>query len=74
MLDRIRNSPWFRVANATLLLAALCTLSSCATNNTPQPLVSNSATDQDSAIPWNEQQKWETQGQLGQMAEHMDRR
>ena len=72
MLDQIRNSPWFRVANATLLLAALCTLSSCATDQ-PKPLISDNARE-DSAIPWNEQQKWETQGQLGQVAEHMDRR
>jgi outer membrane biogenesis lipoprotein LolB len=75
MLDQIRNSSWFRVANAALLLAAVAALSSCAgTDKKPEKLVSDSPSDNDSAIPWNEQQKWETEGQLGQVAGQQSRR
>lgn len=73
MLDRIRKSPWYRRTNLILLAGAACTLSSCATKE-PQPLVSDSSHGRESSIPWNSQEKWESQGQLGPMAESLNSR
>jgi hypothetical protein len=70
MLDRLRNSPWFRATSVFLLLGVACGLASCATKAEPQ-LVSSGA-ENESSIPWNEQQRWETTGQLGPLAEHME--
>jgi hypothetical protein len=47
-------------------------LSSCATKQEPQ-LVSSGG-ENDSALPWNQQQKWEQQGQFGPMAERFQTR
>jgi hypothetical protein len=47
-------------------------LSSCANKEEPQ-LVSTGA-GQESQLPWNQQQKWEQQGQFGPMAERFQTR
>lgn len=73
MLDRIRNSPWFRATNFVLLVGAAFALSSCATKK-EAPLVSDSAGGPESQIPWNQQEKWESNGQLGALAEHVNTR
>ncbi|MEP6809933.1 MAG: hypothetical protein ABI992_06795 [Chthoniobacterales bacterium] len=73
MLDRIRNSRWFRAANYFLLLGTACALSSCATKKDP-PLLSDHAGGAESQIPWNQQEKWENQGQLGPLAEKLNSR
>ena len=73
MLDRIRNSPWFRATHFILLIGAACALSSCATKKEP-PLVSDNAGGAESQIPWNQQEKWERQGNLGPLAERVNSR
>jgi len=46
-----------------LLLVVAATLVGCAKD---QPaLVDDSATKNESSMPWNKQEKWETQGQMG---------
>jgi hypothetical protein len=52
--------PKFRkkIASAMLLVTAIM-LISCATQNDPPRLVSDPDEHQDSAIPWNRQEKWE---------------
>ena len=71
MLAQIRNSRCFRGINLALLVAGSFTLVSCASKQ-DQPLVSDNV-GRESSIPWNEQQKWENTGQLGAMAERMER-
>lgn len=45
-----------------LMLVATATLLGCAKD---QPaLVDDSATKNESSMPWNKQEKWETQGQM----------
>ncbi|HVG04469.1 MAG TPA: hypothetical protein VM937_05965 [Burkholderiaceae bacterium] len=53
-----------------LALVGAVALSSCATKQQPQ-LFSEQQNKRDSALPWTEQKKWETQGQFGPMAERM---
>ena len=66
---KISRTRFSRFAALTLVGAAL---SSCATKQEPQ-LVSTGA-DQESQLPWNQQQKWEQQGQFGPMAERFQTR
>jgi hypothetical protein len=70
MLAKIRNSRSFRVLNLVLLVGGALTLGSCATKQ-PPPLVSD-GTGRESQLPWNKQEKWESQGQFGPMAERME--
>ena len=48
-------------------------LTSCATKD-PAPLIADPNSARETALPWNEQQKWETEGQLGQVAGQQSRR
>ncbi|MEO5720616.1 MAG: hypothetical protein ABIR71_03985 [Chthoniobacterales bacterium] len=73
MLDRIRKSPWFRTTQFLLLLGTTLAFSSCVTKK-ESPLVSDNAGGPESQIPWNQQQKWENQGQLGPLAERVNSR
>jgi hypothetical protein len=68
MLAQIRNSSCFRAALA--LVGAVC-LASCATRPEPQ-LVSDPSAQRESSMPWNQQEKWEGQGQFGPMAEQIN--
>jgi hypothetical protein len=70
MLAQICNSTRFRIARASIAAAAILTFASCATHSDPQ-LVSDPSGQQESALPWNQQQKWENQGQFGPVAEQM---
>ncbi|CAN5135101.1 hypothetical protein BH20VER2_BH20VER2_08800 [soil metagenome] len=54
------------------LLALVTAFASCATKPEPQ-LISDGA-GRESALPWNQQQKWEQQGNLGPMAERFETR
>jgi outer membrane biogenesis lipoprotein LolB len=47
-----------------LMLVVTATLVACAKDKQPS-LVDDSATKNESSMPWNKQEKWETQGQLG---------
>jgi hypothetical protein len=62
--DRIRSN----TVVAALALCAAGALSSCATNEKPQ-LVSDGRTGKESSIPWNKQEKWETEGQFANMTD-----
>ena len=44
---------------SVLLCASAITLASCATQKDPPRLVSDPDEHQESAIPWNRQEKWE---------------
>jgi hypothetical protein len=72
MLAQIRNSRWFGRVNLAVLVAGSFSLVSCATKQEPT-LVSDNV-GRESAIPWNEQQRWENTGELGAMAERMGER
>ena len=68
MLAQIRNSSCFRAAGAGVAFITLQMFASCATRAEPQ-LVSDPSGQQESSLPWNQQQKWENQGQFGPAAE-----
>jgi hypothetical protein len=69
MLAQIRNSVCARRATPIpLLLVVLAGLSSCATKEQP-PLVSDPTARTESSIPWNQQEHWENEGQLGPLSE-----
>ena len=51
------------IASVLLLLVAAA-LGACAKDEQPS-LVDDPATKHESVMPWNKQEKWETQGQIG---------
>lgn len=54
-----------------LLLGVACTLMiSCATEKPKPALVDDPDAAAESQIPWNKQEKWETQGQFAGMTDH----
>ena len=65
----IRNSlsTWGRLI-AVFIVAA--TLAACASKE-PQPLIADESAGRESALPWNQQEKWESEGQFGAMADRM---
>jgi hypothetical protein len=67
MLAQIRNLKG-KIA-ALLLIAAASTLVSCATNKEDVRLVKDPDEKQDTLMPWNKQEKWETGGQLANMTD-----
>ena len=71
MLAVIRNLSTFRTAKVALLIG-LSAFTSCATK--PEPQLVSTGGDRESSLPWNQQQKWESQGQLGTMAERFNTR
>jgi outer membrane biogenesis lipoprotein LolB len=65
MLARIPK----RTISALLLLAGCMAFAACATQK-PQPaLVDDPDAKKESQIPWNKQEKWETQGQFAGMTD-----
>jgi outer membrane biogenesis lipoprotein LolB len=65
MLARIPK----RTISAGLLLLGCAFLCACATEK-PQPaLVNDPDAKRESALPWNKQEKWETEGQFAGMNE-----
>jgi hypothetical protein len=62
--DRIRS----KVVVAALAICAAGALSSCATHEKP-PLISDGTNGRESTIPWNKQEKWESQGQFANMTD-----
>ena len=63
MLAQIPNLK--RKLAAGLLLVIASGLVSCASQKEQVALVKDPDAKQDSMIPWNKQEKWETQGQMG---------
>jgi hypothetical protein len=53
---------------AGLLIATIIPLVSCASDKQPVGVVKDSDTQRESAIPWNEQQKWEVGSEMSQIA------
>lgn len=68
MLARIPDSVRSKVIIGALALCAVGAFSSCATKEQP-PLVADQAAKRDSTIPWNKQEKWETDGQYANMTD-----
>ena len=52
------------------LLLAIAGLTSCATKEKPSAI--STANTADSSLPWNQQEKWENEGQMGPMAERFE--
>lgn len=61
MLAQIPDSTRAKFATAVLAWCALAILPSCATKPAPQ-LVADPDAAHESTIPWNKQEKWESQG------------
>jgi outer membrane biogenesis lipoprotein LolB len=53
-----------RTISALLLLAGCMALVACATQKSTPALVDDPDAKKESQIPWNKQEKWESQGQL----------
>ncbi len=70
MLVQIPNSRGDRWTHLALLLGAGIALSSCASK--PEPQIIAGQPGRESALPWNQQQKWESQGQFGALSERLE--
>lgn len=64
MLARIPDRTRFSLRIAALAICTIGALTSCATKQ-ETPLISDSAATRESSLPWNKQEKWESQGQYG---------
>lgn len=63
MLATIRN--WLSLGFAVLAaIASVSILASCATKDSA-PLIADPNGATETALPWNEQQKWEREGEAG---------
>ena len=62
MLATIRNRTHLRITGLTLLAAFALGFSSCATKK-ETALVNDPDARKETAVPWNEQQKWEREGE-----------
>ena len=51
----------------SLLIAAIISLISCASEKQPVSVVKDSDTQKESAIPWNKQEKWEVGADMSQL-------
>ena len=65
----IRNSlsTWGRLVPVFITAAML---GACASKE-PQPLIADEAAGRESALPWNQQEKWEGEGQFGAMGDRL---
>jgi hypothetical protein len=62
MLATIRDFSGYRLVRFALVLVAATALASCASKE-PGPLIADPGATRETALPWNEQQKWEREGQ-----------
>ncbi len=67
-----RSSVSFGAARVTLLAVVVAALTSCATKQEVALVNDPSAPGRESALPWNQQEKWEGQGQFGGMGERFN--
>ena len=65
------DSVSLRAARFARLVLGAAALASCATKQEVALVNDPSVQGRESALPWNQQQKWEGQGQFGGMAERM---
>jgi hypothetical protein len=61
MLATIRNRSFSRAALTLFAAGWALALVSCA-NQDPAPLIADPNAKKETALPWNEQQKWEREG------------
>jgi hypothetical protein len=61
MLARIPDITRLNLMRTLSLCCAMIALASCVTKE-PPPLIADPNAKRDSALPWNEQQKWEKDG------------
>ena len=62
MLALVFDSVQSQVWKILLLCCVVFILASCASKD-PPPLISDPSANRETALPWNEQQKWEREGQ-----------
>jgi hypothetical protein len=62
MLAIIPKRICFEIAGVILLAGLTIVLTSCASKD-PAPLIADPGATGETALPWNEQQKWEREGQ-----------
>ena len=65
------DSAFIRAARFALLAALVGAFASCAQKEQVALVNDPSTSGRESSLPWNQQQKWEGQGQFGGMAERM---
>ena len=65
------DSVFFRAARFVLVVGFAGALAACAQKEQVALVNDPSVQGRESALPWNQQQKWEGQGQFGGMAERM---
>ena len=68
----ISDSLRTRAAKLGPLVIVAAIVSGCAPKQQVALVDDPAVTGRESALPWNEQQKWEGQGQFGGMAERMN--
>jgi hypothetical protein len=56
-----------------LLIAAIISLISCASEKQPVSVVKDSEAQKESAIPWNKQEKWEVGADMSALGTSSDR-
>lgn len=61
MLARIPDPTGVKLIRIALLSCVAVALASCATKE-PAPLIADPGASRETALPWNEQQKWEKDG------------
>jgi hypothetical protein len=61
-ISRIR----FQIARLAIL--ACLALTSCASKD-PAPLIADPSAQHETALPWNQQEKWEREGQAGALTQ-----
>lgn len=66
-----RSSASFRAVHFLVCATLLAALASCAQKEQVALVNDPSTTGRESALPWNQQAKWEGQGQFGGMADRM---
>ena len=72
MVAAIVNRMRFRAAVIALLACLATTFTSCV-SKPPPPLISDPQAANETALPWNQQQKWEREGQAAGLNEQSRR-
>ena len=68
MLAIIRNRIRFQTAGLVMFACLAAVLTSCATKD-PGPLINDPSARNETALPWNEQQRWEREGEAGALTQ-----
>lgn len=68
MLAQLRSATR-RLSIALLLVAAAAGFASCASEKQDVALVNDPDAKKESMIPWNKQEKWESQGPMGNITD-----